>query len=72
MINSDNRLEKRAVKVNFSQQGYAVIAQGLEPDERIVTSDLVMAVEGMLLTPQEDKKSRRQMVMEATGKAPKP
>ncbi|MCF6281873.1 MAG: efflux RND transporter periplasmic adaptor subunit [Candidatus Polarisedimenticolaceae bacterium] len=71
IINSDNRLEKRKIKIDFSQQGYAVIAQGLEPDERIVISDLVTAVEGMLLTPQEDKKSRRQMVMEATGKEPK-
>lgn len=71
IVDSDNHLEKRKVNIDFSQQGYAVIAKGLKPGERIVTSDLITATEGMLLTPQEDKKSKRRMVMEATGKEPK-
>ena len=71
VINAESRLEKRKVKVGFSQQGYAVIKTGLSPGERIVSSDLLTAVEGMLLTPQEDKKNKRKMVIAATGKDPK-
>ncbi len=68
IVNEDSRLEMRKVKVDFSQQGYTVIAEGLKPGERIVTSDLITATEGMLLAPQEDKKSKRRIVTEATGK----
>jgi RND family efflux transporter MFP subunit len=68
VVNKDSRLEMHKVEVNFSQQGYAVIAKGLKPGERIVTSDLITATEGMLLAPQEDKKSKQQIVAEATGK----
>ncbi|NOR51689.1 MAG: efflux RND transporter periplasmic adaptor subunit [Gammaproteobacteria bacterium] len=71
LINDESRLEMRKVKVGFSQQGYSVIAKGLKPGEHIVTSDLLTATEGMLLAPQEDKKGKRSMVIEATGKDPK-
>ncbi len=71
VINNESRLEKRKVKVGFRQQGYAVIETGLKPGERIVSSDLLTAVEGMLLAPQEDKKNKRKMVIAATGKDPK-
>lgn len=71
LINDESRLEMRKVMVGFSQQGYVVIAKGLKPGESIVTSDLITATEGMLLAPQEDKKSKRRMVIEATGQAPK-
>jgi len=70
VVNSDSRLEKRKVKVDFSQQGYSVIAAGLSEGERIVTSDLLTVVEGMLLTPLEDKRGRQQMEM-AAGKSAK-
>lgn len=71
VIDDDSRLEMRKVKIKFSQRGYSVIAKGLKPGEKIVTSDLISATEGMLLNPQEDKKSKKQLVMEATGKEPK-
>ncbi|MDX2462919.1 MAG: efflux RND transporter periplasmic adaptor subunit [Porticoccus sp.] len=71
IVDDESRLEMRKVKVEFSRQGYAVIAKGLKPGEQIVTSDLISATESMLLAPQEDKKSNRQMVIEATGKDPK-
>ncbi|MEN8171041.1 MAG: efflux RND transporter periplasmic adaptor subunit [Pseudomonadota bacterium] len=71
VVDEESRLEMRKVMVGFSQQGYAVIAKGLKPGERIVTSDLITATEGMLLAPQEDKKSKRRMIVEATGQEPK-
>ncbi|MDP0562321.1 MAG: efflux RND transporter periplasmic adaptor subunit [Candidatus Endonucleobacter sp. (ex Gigantidas childressi)] len=67
VADNDSRLEMRKVSVEFAQQGYAVIAEGLKPNERIITSDLITATEGMLLAPQEDKKSKQRMVIEATG-----
>ncbi len=72
VVNDESRLENRKVKLDFAQQGYAVIAEGLMAGERIVTSDLLTATEGMLLTPEEDKKTTRQMIIAATGKDPKP
>jgi len=45
----DNRLRRRPVGVLFSQGRISVIEQGLEAGERVLVSDLVPAVEGMLL-----------------------
>ncbi|MBU8871409.1 MAG: HlyD family efflux transporter periplasmic adaptor subunit [Gemmatimonadales bacterium] len=70
VVSDENRLEVRPVKVNFTQGSFAVLEQGIKPGERIVTSDLVSAVSGMLLDPQEDKKSKRRLITEATGKEP--
>ena len=38
----------------FHQEQVSVLSAGLEPGERVVISDLVPAVEGMLLRPQPD------------------
>ncbi len=70
VVDADMRLEKREVMVEFSQKGYAVLQEGLKPGERIVTSDLITAVDGMLLAPQEDEKTKSRMILEATGKEP--
>jgi RND family efflux transporter MFP subunit len=50
-----NRLRRRAVKILFSQGDISVIAEGLEAGERVVVSDLVPAVDGMLLQIQLDE-----------------
>ena len=68
VVDNESRLELREVTVEFSLQGYSVIAKGLKPGEQIVTSDLITALEGMLLAPQEDKKTKQRIVLEATGK----
>jgi len=68
IVNNDSRLEFRKVVVNFSLQGYAVIAKGLKPGERIVTSELITAIEDMLLVPVDDKKSKQQIILETGGK----
>jgi multidrug efflux pump subunit AcrA (membrane-fusion protein) len=68
VVNDDKRLEMRKVTVKFSQQGYAVLKKGLKPGERIITSDLITALDGMLLAPQKDKKTKSRMVAQATGK----
>jgi len=52
---ADDRLQRRPVEVLFSQGDVSVIAAGLEAGERVVVSDLVPAVEGMLLQVQPDE-----------------
>lgn len=71
VVNEDNRLETRKVEIGFTQGGYAVLKEGVNPGERIVTSDLPSAIDGMLLDPQDDKKTKKRMVIEATGKEPR-
>jgi len=72
MVGDDNRLDVRKVDVAFVQGNYAVLKSGVKAGERIVTSDLTSAIKGMLLDPQDDKKTKKQMVAEATGKEPQP
>ena len=71
VVDAENRLDIRTVVVDFALGGYAVLKKGAEPGERIVTSDLATAVKGMLLDPREDKKTKRLMVLEATGEEPR-
>jgi len=70
VLDEANRLEIRRVEVQFSQGGYTVLAKGLKTGERIVVSDLVPAVDGMLLEAVEDKKAKKRLIDEATGKEP--
>lgn len=72
VIADDSRLEVRPVKTAFAIAPYTVIAKGLKPGEKIVTSELITAVEGMLLAPQEDKRGKQRLVKAATGKDPRP
>lgn len=55
VADAEDRLRPRAVEVLFSQGPWAVIAAGLEPGERVVVSDPVPAVSGMLLRPRPDE-----------------
>ena len=50
----DDRLLARAVKLGPEQGDLVVIESGLEPGERLVISDLIPAIEGMLLIPMVD------------------
>lgn len=70
VADNDSRLDVRKVEVSFVQGGYAVLAKGIKPGERLVTSDLTSAIQGMLLAPQDDPKAKKQLIIEATGKEP--
>lgn len=68
VVNAENRLERRAVKVALRHDAFVSITDGLAAGERIVASDLDWAVEGMLLTPQDDQALLARLVAEATGR----
>ena len=72
VLNEENRLDIRKVKVAFSQGRYAVLSGGIKADEKIVVSDLIPAIQNMLLEPVMDKKTRGMLMMEVSGKAPAP
>jgi len=55
IVNSDNRLETRTVTRLYNQQQVAVIGEGLQSGEKIVVSDLIPAVDGMLLQSVVDE-----------------
>ncbi|MCP5067413.1 MAG: efflux RND transporter periplasmic adaptor subunit [bacterium] len=54
LIDADNRLTKRAAAVDFRQPDFLCLRSGVEVGDRVVVTDLVPAIEGMLLDPEED------------------
>lgn len=61
LVDADQRLRRQPVEVLFDQGDYSVIAAGLEAGQQVVLSDLVPAVEGMLLNPQPDLELAEQL-----------
>jgi hypothetical protein len=68
LLDEKNRLDIRKVKVAFTQDRYAVLAEGVMPEEKLVISDLIPAIQGMLLEPIADKKARKMLMMEISGR----
>jgi RND family efflux transporter MFP subunit len=54
LAGKDDRLQIREVKVELLQPMFAVIESGLQAGDRVVVSDLIPAIDGMLLEPRHD------------------
>ena len=67
VADQENRLRRRKVELLFSQGSTSVIASGLSAGERVVVSDLVPAVEGMLLHVQTDEALSESLKNEGDG-----
>ncbi|MDF1699690.1 MAG: efflux RND transporter periplasmic adaptor subunit [Planctomycetota bacterium] len=50
-VDKENRLRIKPVEIDFVQGDDAVLASGVQAGERVVVTDLIPAVEGMLLAP---------------------
>ncbi len=72
VVNADNRLEIRPAKTGLFQGDLAVITTGLKPGERIVVSDLIPAVAGMLLRPVPDEEVSAKLKADAKGRSVRP
>ena len=70
VVDPEDRLEFREVEVEFAQAGFVVLRSGLDPGERVVTSDLPFAVEGMRLAAETDQAASANLVVQAGGVAP--
>jgi len=66
-VNAENRLQRRNVILGIRGSDYVIVKEGLKPDERIVISDLVPAIEGMLLVPVDDTKALAQLISSVGG-----
>ena len=66
-VGPDNRLKFHEVQVELRQTNFAVIAGGVSPGDRIVVSDLIPAIEGMLLDPLADERAAHDLATEARG-----
>jgi multidrug efflux pump subunit AcrA (membrane-fusion protein) len=51
-VTSDERLEKKEVKIDFFQGNVAVIKSGIKAGDRVIVSDVIPAIDGMLLAVQ--------------------
>lgn len=63
----DNRLVIRRVEIRLRQGGLLDVAKGLGAGERVVITDLIPAIDGMLLAPREDKAAAEALAREAAG-----
>jgi len=64
-----NRLEVRPVTVKLRQGDLAVIDKGVEAGTRVVVSDLIPAIAGMLLAPRPDEAVLARIKADAAGGA---
>jgi membrane fusion protein, multidrug efflux system len=67
VVDDHDRLAKRTVTVGLRQPGFVTITAGLKSRERVVITDLMPAVEGMLLKPKMDKSAQIALLREARG-----
>lgn len=69
VLDADDRLRTRPVDVAFRQDGLAVIGDGVAEGDRVVLSDLIPAVEGMLIAPVVDEDAAARLRAQALGQA---
>ena len=65
VVGKESRLERRDVSIAFEQSNFAVIKEGLSTGDRVVVSDLIPAMDGMLLIPVVDEELPKRLSREA-------
>ncbi len=54
VVGKDNRLQIKPVEIAYAQGNLTVLASGLNAGEQVIVSDLIPAIDGMLLSPVVD------------------
>ncbi|QEA40584.1 efflux RND transporter periplasmic adaptor subunit [Pistricoccus aurantiacus] len=70
LVDEQQRLERRSVRVAFEQHDLAVIAEGLSIGETVIVDDLVPAINGMTIDPRRDEALTRSLRRQALGETP--
>lgn len=70
IVNPQNRLERRSVTVDYSQGDLVSLKKGITPGEKVIVTDIIPAIEGMLLAPQTDNDLLTSLIAHANGEAP--
>ncbi len=67
LVDSDNRLEIREVEVDVVDSEFVSIGSGLEGGEKLIVSDLIPAIKGMLLSTINDETLSNNLISVTTG-----
>ncbi len=67
VIDEKKRLRRRKVKIGLEQADFVTITGGLAEGERIVISDPIPAIDGMLVKAVADEAAAARLVTQATG-----
>ena len=67
LIDENSRLRIQPVKVGLVQAEFIELREGVSAGDRIVISDLVPAIDGMLLDPHQDDAAQLRLVQQAQG-----
>lgn len=70
VVDSDQRLARRSVRVAFEQHDLAVVAEGLEVGDSVIVDDLVPAINGMTIEPRRDEELAQSLRRQALGDTP--
>jgi multidrug efflux pump subunit AcrA (membrane-fusion protein) len=70
VLNNENRLQRRSVKIYFEQSDFLCIKSGLQAGDRVVISDPTPAIEGMLVNPVQDDSLQTRIRSQAGGRTP--
>jgi RND family efflux transporter MFP subunit len=68
VINDQQRLQQRDVDILFNQQLVSVISSGISADDTIVVTDLIPAVDGMLLSASQDDQLQQYLHSQHAGR----
>lgn len=67
LVNAEQQLEIRPVKVRFKQGDLAVIDSGLNNGDKLIITDLYPVIEQMPVTPQPDSQAEQKLLDQAIG-----
>ncbi|MCA9449346.1 MAG: efflux RND transporter periplasmic adaptor subunit, partial [Candidatus Omnitrophica bacterium] len=68
LVDSESRLERREVRVQSSQSDFSVIEAGVAAGDQLILTDIIPAIEGMLLDPVVDNETLDRLIDQASGR----
>ncbi|AOY90075.1 hypothetical protein BKP64_18975 [Marinobacter salinus] len=70
LADGNDRLQRQPVSLAWQQRELAVVSGGLKPGDQLILDDLIPAIEGTLLSPRPDEKTRQWLHKMAAGEKP--
>jgi len=67
LVDTDSRLKTKKVDILYNQMDISVVQNGLKEGQELVISDLLPAVDGMLLHTIKDEKLQQQLIKSTGG-----
>jgi membrane fusion protein, multidrug efflux system len=67
VVGTDNRLAIKKIRISYAQGNISVLESGLIAGEKVIVSDLIPAISGMLLSPIADETVQQSLIRAANG-----